>query len=70
MYDKVVSLHKEVQTLMKDCERKLPLDEGRALWANFQNYAAYEDLKDLYKKCLPAVASCEDKIAEQRKEFE
>jgi len=52
----------ELEELAVDVQRKLSVDEGRSLWANFSKFASYEDLKDLYKKCLPAIAACEDKI--------
>lgn len=29
--------------------------KGDLLWNEFQRYALYDDLKDLYKKCLPRI---------------
>jgi hypothetical protein len=46
------------------------LEEGRALWANFTKFAVYDDLKDLYKRCLPAIANQEEKIISLRNELE
>jgi len=40
----------------------MSLEEGREIWANFSKFAIYDDLKDLYKKCIPAIVGCEDKI--------
>ena len=50
--------------LKNDLEKKLSHEEGRPLWANFQKYAVYDDLRDLYSKCLPAISSFEDKLIE------
>ena len=47
-----------------DVDKKLSQDEGKLLWANFQKYAVYSDLSDLYTKCLPAISSFEDKLHE------
>lgn len=50
--------------IRSDIEKKLSQEEGRLLWANFQKYALYDDLRELYGKCLPAIASFEDKLLE------
>lgn len=34
------------------------------IWANFKKYAQYEELKDLYRRCLPAISGFEDKLKE------
>jgi len=47
----------------EDCSKKLSIDEGRELWANFAKFTVYDDLKDLYNRCLPAIGACEDKLA-------
>jgi hypothetical protein len=44
---------------------KLSLEEGRSIWANFSKFVVYDDLKDLYARCLPAIGNCEDKISVQ-----
>lgn len=38
--------------------------EGQKLWANFRKYAQYDELKDLYRKTMPAISSFEDKLKE------
>lgn len=58
----MLKLSTEMDDIRDDTSRKLSGEEGRALWANFSKFAGYEDLKDLYKRCLPAVAQCEDKL--------
>ena len=36
--------------------------EGLKIWSNFKKYAQYDELKDLYRKCLPAISGFEDKL--------
>ena len=38
--------------------------EGQKLWANFKKYAQYDELKELYRKTMPAISSFEDKLKE------
>ena len=40
------------------------------IWANFKKYAQYEELKDLYRRCLPAISGFEDKLKEYWTELE
>lgn len=47
-----------------DVEKKLSQEEGKLIWANFQKYAVYNDLSDLYNRCLPSISSFEDKLHE------
>lgn len=44
-------------------------EEGINLWANFSKYAVYDDLKDLYTRCVPAISSFEDKVKKIRDEM-
>lgn len=32
---------------------KVNSEEAKRLWGNFKGYALYQDLKDLYTKCVP-----------------
>jgi len=32
------------------------------MWANFSKFAVYDDLRDLYQRCIPAISSFEDKL--------
>ena len=43
-------------------DSKMSSKEGLKLWSNFKKYAQYDELKDLYKKCLPAISGFEDKL--------
>jgi len=36
--------------------------EGKEIWKNFQNYSKYDDLRDLYQRCVPPISKFEDKI--------
>ena len=53
----------------KEIESKVGVEEGQSLWANFAKFAVYDDLKDLYHRCVPAIASFEDKIHGHRDEL-
>ena len=56
-------LGKVCAELRVDMDKKLSSEEGRLLWANFQKFALYDDLRELYSKCLPAISSFEDKLS-------
>ena len=45
-----------------ETDLKLSAKEGQKLWANFRKYAQYDELKDLYRKTMPAISSFEDKL--------
>lgn len=61
--DKTLGRHQtEIDEAKEDSMNRLSLEEGRSLWSNFSKFAVYEDLKDLYKKCVPAVHLFEDKV--------
>ena len=43
---------------------KVDVEEANRIWDNFQKYAMYDDLKDLYTKTIPEIKRFEDKIVE------
>ena len=43
-------------------EQRVTVDEGKKIWEHFQRFAEYQDLKDLYRKCIPELAKFETKI--------
>ena len=45
-----------------ETDAKLSAKEGQKLWANFRKYAMYDELKDLYRKTMPAISQFEDKL--------
>jgi hypothetical protein len=58
-----------VNDLRLAVDKRLTADEGKMIWANFQKFAVYSDLTDLYNKCLPSISSFEDKIYEYHSEL-
>ena len=49
-----------------EIDDKMSAKEGQKLWANFRKYAQYDELKELYKKTLPAISNFEDKLKENK----
>ena len=43
-------------------DQKMSAKESQKLWANFRKYAQYDELKELYRKTMPAISSFEDKL--------
>ena len=42
--------------IRSETDTKLSAKEGQKLWANFRKYAQYDELKDLYRKTMPAIS--------------
>jgi len=53
----------DMSEIREHCAKKLSIEEGQEIWANFSKFTVYDDLKDLYNRCLPAIGSCEEKLA-------
>ena len=53
---------KKIVEVEQGIDLKMSQKEGMKLWANFKKYAQYDELKDLYKKVLPAISGFEDKL--------
>lgn len=49
-----------------EIDDKMSAKEGQKIWANFRKYAQYDELKELYKKTLPAISTFEDKLREHK----
>lgn len=47
-----------------EIDLKMSSKEGQKLWVNFRKYAQYDELKELYRKCMPAISGFEDKLKE------
>ena len=43
----------------KDIEGKLDKNDASRIWKYFERFARYDDLKDLYNKCIPSIAKVE-----------
>jgi hypothetical protein len=41
---------------------KAEVEETERLWQNFERYALYEDLKDLYGKTMPEIQRFEERL--------
>lgn len=41
---------------------KIDYMESEKIWSNFNNYARYDDLKDLYSKTVPEINKFEDRL--------
>ena len=39
-------------------------NDAAGIWRNFTRFAMYDDLKDLYNKCLPELAKFEIKMGQ------
>ena len=45
-----------------DIQTRLSGNDGKRIWRHFQRFAEYNDLKDLYNKCIPELVRFEQKI--------
>ena len=61
---------KEIDTIYKECANKLALKDAQRIWRQQQRFAEYEDLRDLYKKCIPEISKFELKIMEFQKDID
>ena len=50
---------KSVQTILPKKAEQL---EVKRMWKNFENYCSYQDLKDLYGKVMPTLATYDQKM--------
>ena len=64
MRKKTQDVNVQIRELHSEVETKLSSKEGQKIWANFRKYSQYEELKELYKKTLPAISNFEDKLKE------
>ena len=51
-------------------DQKLELEEGHKIKDNLKRFAEYDDLKELYKKVIPAISSFEQKMMEYKSGYE
>ena len=45
-------------------------EEGKEIWANFENYCSYDNLKDLYQKVIPEMQKFETQMEQMSQGFE
>jgi DNA mismatch repair ATPase MutS len=55
-------LGKNVADCMRELNAKIGKKEAQHIWAHFENYAMYEDFKELYRKTIPELAKFEQQI--------
>ena len=48
--------------LYRESGKKLTIQDGQRIWKHFQRFAEYDDLKDLYQRCIPQLANFESKV--------
>ena len=53
---------KKLNEMVGEIDLKMSTKEGMKLWANFKKYSTYDELKELYKKCIPAISKFEEKL--------
>ena len=46
------------------------IKDGQRLWRQYQRFAEYEDLRDLYNKCIPEISKFEGKLIEIQGDIE
>ena len=56
--------------MQKDMLLKLDKNDATAIWKYFQRFAEYDDLKELYGKCIPELAKFEQKMIDYTTENE
>ena len=59
----------ELRDAQLELQDKVASKEGQEIWANFSKFAVYDDLRDLYQRCVPAISSFEDKLKLQKDEL-
>jgi hypothetical protein len=45
-------------------DSKVTRDEGSRIWGNFSRFALYDDLKELYNRCMPAISGFQDELSD------
>lgn len=53
---------KELDDQNLQLAKKLTIKDGERLWRHFQRFSEYDDLKDLYAKCIPQLSNFENKL--------
>ncbi|CDW74827.1 UNKNOWN [Stylonychia lemnae] len=58
----------QFQTLSQEVKQRTTQEETSRLWKNFQTYAEYNDLKELYNKVVPEVQKFEESLLDLNRE--
>lgn len=59
-----------MDTIHIECQNKMSLKDGQRLWRQYQRFAEYEDLRELYQRCIPEISKFEIKIIDFQAEIE
>ena len=62
-------IKKDIMDINYELKQKTSNEETVKVWKNFQNYAEYNDLKDLYQKVIPQVSRFEDTLMDLEREM-
>ena len=57
--EEIAALNGEVTNCQKALNLKMDKEDGTKIWKHFQRFAEYNDLKDLYNKCVPELSKFE-----------
>ena len=60
--NEIIQLGKQLDKVYTEAQAKLDKNDAKNIWSHFQRFAQYDDLKDLYHRCLPEIAKFEEKI--------
>lgn len=52
----------DIKQLKLLSKKKLSTEDGARIWRHFYRFAEYDDLKDLYNRCIPQIAKFEEKL--------
>lgn len=63
LFDNELKVYEETcKRLTRDVNKKLDSSDGKRIWRHFYRFAEYNDLKDLYNKCIPQLAKFEQQV--------
>ena len=68
--DAIDSFEDGLKEFRIDLGDKLDHKDGKKIWEHLQRFAEYSDLKDLYQKCIPQLASFEQKMIEFSNDYD
>ena len=60
--DEIHNLDSQITDLQTQLGNKIDNKDAKKIWEHFQRFAEYQDLKDLYNKCVPELAKFEQKM--------
>jgi predicted nucleic acid-binding Zn-ribbon protein len=61
--------NRQIAEMRDEIDTKLTREEGSRLWGNFSRFAVYDDLKELYQRCLPPISNFEETLKDYSDEI-